>query len=168
MRGRLRRSWKERANSSPATFHNFTSLSTSLCLRLQLPSAKKQDYSQGLAVCLKIATIPNTMLDGLRILVHRPKQSPEAPTLAESRLHKLTPSPSREYLGTDPQTACRFFALSSELRIAILTAAFGERTLHIRFYEPKTPQPKKNGVFLVCRCSCHRRGLSRRRASCPR
>lgn len=53
------------------------------------------------------------------------------------------PSHSCEGLAPKPQLSSKFFTcLSAELRIAILTAAFGDRTVHIFYDEEKVNQRK--------------------------
>ncbi|KAK4506412.1 hypothetical protein PRZ48_000142 [Zasmidium cellare] len=68
---------------------------------------------------------------------------------SESRLQNrstaLTPSPSSESLAVNPQALSRFFTgLSAEMRIAILTAAFGDRTMHIDLPKKRPCQAKNN------------------------
>lgn len=61
----------------------------------------------------------------------------------EERATTLIPSSSDEALVSKPQLSSKFFTcLSAELRIAILTAAFGHRIVHIFYHDERAKQPK--------------------------
>lgn len=71
--------------------------------------------------------------------------TPEPPMLPEPR-HVLTPSPSREEITLQNQTASIFTRLPSEIRHEILLQAFGGRTIYIDlvYQHPlKPPYPTK-------------------------